>query len=477
MKKPLRSTAGVLAAVLVSGLLATQALTSADAAAPVTIDPPVDCRQKAPKPPSPTPSPTGTPSPTPSPTTPPPAPTPAPAPPDTFTPADGALTWNNPLGNNAAKRQISDRIVRAINSTPTCSTIQIATWNFRSAQAADALVAAVKRGVTVRVFIASGNDGAKGTDTYNPVWKDLRARLDASNVEKGAPRNWARLCYRACRYKDGAAHSKYYLFSRVGKATNVVMYGSHNVTSAAVVGQWNDLYTVDRDAIYTKLQSVFSQSMPENNLSSPYTNATSGDVKMNVYPFIRNGRPAAGDPLMAALNRVKCTSAGSVGISGRTALRINVSAMLGQRGQDLAAKLVRLRRAGCNIKVLVTNVGYHAMKAMQRGGVQLRQLTKYDSRTRKYVMYTHFKMMAISGNYGGRSNQQIAFNGSANWTGPALVSDELVGEVRRPAAVNSYNHFVNTWYTRTPMGSKVVPTTTAVDGRADNPWSLVEQDF
>lgn len=470
VKKPLRTTAGVLAAVLVSGLLATTAVTSADAAPGVaSYTPPVDCRQV--KPPTvPSPSPTATP-------TTPPTPTPVPSPPDSFTPSDGALTWNNPLGSNAAKRAISDRIVRAINSTPTCSTIQIGTWNFRSQEAADALMAAVGRGVTVRLFMASGNDGAKNTDTYNPVWKGLVSDLEKSNVEPGAPRNWARLCYRACRYGAGAAHSKYYMFSRVGNATNVVMYGSHNVTAAAVVGQWNDLYTVDRDAIYDKLDYVFRQSMPERNLSSPFESATSGDLKMNVYPFIRNGRAAAGDPMMAAMNKVKCTSAGSVGISGRTAIRVNVSAMLGQRGQDLAAKLVRLRKAGCNIKVLVTNVGYHAMKAMQRGGVPLRQLTKYNSRTRKYVMYTHMKVMAISGNYGGQSNQQIAFNGSANWTGQALVSDELVGEVRRASAVNSYNNFINTWYARTPMGSKVVPTTTAVDGRADNPWSLVERDF
>lgn len=474
MRAPLRSTAIVAATAMLSGLLGTQLLAPAQAVGgtvKTTYAPPVDCRQTAPVDPSTPPA---------TPETPPAseAPVGAPAPPDSYSPRNGTLTYNNPLGSTAARRANLTVILRSINSSPTCSKIQIATWNLRSAEATAALKAAVRRGVTVQLIMSAGNNGPTGTDTYNPVFLDLRDWLKASNVDPTTPahmRNWAAECFRSCRYAGGAAHSKYYMFSRAGSAAKVVHYGSYNLTDAASWHQWNDLYTVVNPEFYSYLTQIFAESKPERNLADAFRRESFGNLTMDVYSYRGAGR--TGDPIMSVLNQVKCTSAGTVGANGRTALRINVAAILGDRGLALANKLVRLRRAGCNIKLLATNLGYHIIKALQAGGVPTRQLVSYDDRTRLYTKYTHTKVLAISGNWGGRSNQQISWNGTANWTAATLESDELVGKVTSAAVTNKYNYFVNYWFSRTPNGRRLVPTTNNPDGRQSDPWSLVERDY
>ena len=103
VKKPLRTTAGLIAAVLVSGLLATQAVGSTDSLPAASAAVP-DCRPITPTPtPSPTPTPTGTPTATPTatPSTP-PTPTP-PKTPDNYTPRNGTLTYNNPIGSRTSQ--------------------------------------------------------------------------------------------------------------------------------------------------------------------------------------------------------------------------------------------------------------------------------------------------------------------------------------------------------------------------------------
>ncbi|MCW2819344.1 MAG: hypothetical protein JWR42_2131 [Marmoricola sp.] len=462
MRSSRRIAALAVGMLLVPGLLGLEATTTGASAATastrapsVTPVPAPDCR--------------------PAPATPPAEGTPAPAPPttpDSYAPRDGSLSFNNPVGSRAAKRALATIVLRSIRSSPSCSLIRIATWNLRAAEQADALKAAVDRGVTVQLIMSQGNNTAKGTDTYNPVYLDLKDYLSKHPNPRNGLSNWATTCSGACRYAGGAAHSKYYMFSQVGQTKGVVHYGSYNLTDAANAYQWNDLYTVIRPAFYTRMSDVFVQSQSKKNQSNPFQRIVDGNLSMDVYPWA----PRGGDPMLSNLNAVKCTSAGKVGINGRTSIRISNAAILGQRGLALANKLVRLRRAGCNVKLVATNLGYNVIKVLRAGGVPTRQLIKYDDRLQMYVRYTHTKFMAISGNWGGRSNQQISWNGTANWTASSLSSDELVGKVTSAAVTNKYASFVNYWYVHTPNGTRLVPTTNQTDGRSSNPWRRVEQD-
>ncbi|MCW2868623.1 MAG: hypothetical protein JWR20_2811 [Marmoricola sp.] len=505
MKKPQRSTAGLLAAVLVSGVVATQAFTSAGAspvrAAAATV---ADCRPVTPPTatPTPTPTPTATVTPgptdpttpsTPVPTTTPPVPTPTdpgpPTTPDNYTPVDGNVSINNPLkivhGTQDKYRLANyDILKRSIRSTPSCGSIRMYSWNLRSPGMVQELEDAVDRGVQVQLIMAASNDGAKGTAKYNPDYKNLQAYLSASNknlnpaLVAGNRYNEARTCGVSCRYFSGAAHYKLYIFSQVGNAPGVVYYGSHNLTNAAVYYQWNDLYTVVQPSYYRFMSQIYTEAWNRERTSNPYRHAAFSGMSMDIYAYRGTGRTSGADPMMTALNKVRCTNAGSAGASGRTAIRIAVAAFFDQRAVDLSNKLIRLRRAGCSIRVLLTAANGRTLTKLRAGGVPVRQLGRLERGTSVFEFYTHTKVMAISGNYGGKPNQKVAFNGTANWTASTLGSDELAGTVYRAGVVNYYNNFVNYWYTHTPMGSRLVaaPAQDAAN-RTSSPWSKMEQDY
>ena len=60
---------------------------------------------------------------------------------------------------------------------------------------------------------------------------------------QAAAHSWARMCDHSCRGTGGAAHAKFFMFSKVGKVKRVVMQGSANLTLASTNNQWNDIYT------------------------------------------------------------------------------------------------------------------------------------------------------------------------------------------------------------------------------------------
>src|SRR5690606_34251752 len=118
--------------------------------------------------------------------------------------------------------------------------IDIFSWNFLTAQGTRALLKAQRRGVRVRVLM----DDANLENIDNRPFKRLSNGLRAGNKKRAkARRSWAKVCVGTCRSKGGAAHSKYYLFSKVGKARWVYIQGSANFTNAAAHNQWNDIYT------------------------------------------------------------------------------------------------------------------------------------------------------------------------------------------------------------------------------------------
>src|SRR5207253_9989917 len=103
------------------------------------------------------------------------------------------------------------------------SRIRVMSCNIMSRTAVDALLRAQARGVKVRVLM----DNTNLVDIPNPGFKRLKASLKRGNQSLPQKRrSYAKTCVGSCRGQRGAAHSKYYLFSKTGKAKNVVMQGS-----------------------------------------------------------------------------------------------------------------------------------------------------------------------------------------------------------------------------------------------------------
>ncbi len=141
--------------------------------------------------------------------------------------------------------------------------IRIATWNYKSREITDALIAAHRRGVSVRVVIDRLNANA---DAPNPPFWRLTRALKGSHNKARAPqyRSFTQRCVSSCRGRGGIAHVKFYTFSKAGKATDIVEYGSFNATDVATRQQWNDLYTVrDKPAMYDEFNHVFDQMVKD----------------------------------------------------------------------------------------------------------------------------------------------------------------------------------------------------------------------
>ena len=153
-----------------------------------------------------------------------------------YTPRPG-ITYNSPVGGHDKQRAIFGKILRSVRSTPRGEDIRIMSWNVQSTGAVDALLRAQRRGVRVRVLMSKSNAAA----IDNTSWARLRKGLHRGNTNRRKERHsWARVCSASCRGRSGAAHAKYYLFSRSGRARQVVIHGSANLTTASMTNQWND---------------------------------------------------------------------------------------------------------------------------------------------------------------------------------------------------------------------------------------------
>ncbi|VXB12531.1 conserved exported hypothetical protein [Nocardioides sp. AX2bis] len=365
--------------------------------------------------------------------------------PDNFTPKTGA-TFNSPLGGSSERREIFRKVMRSINSSPKGSNINIFTWNFLTSEGKDALLRAQKRGVRVRLLMDDLN--VKSVD--NPPFRALRAGLQRGNKKVPAKRqSFARVCDKTCRGGGGAAHSKFYMFSRSGKARNVVIQGSANFTLASTNNQWNDIYThVGNQKVYDWAGRIFQQAVRDKRAKKPYADRNFGNFRLMMFPNTGKNVP---DPVMQTLNRVKCKGATNTA-SNRTRIRIFPDVMRNPRGNALARKVKSLWNNGCDIRIGYTVMGIDTGKILRSGGgrgpVPMRHMVQDTNGDGQFDNYFHMKSMSIVGNYGGDRSGYALLNGSANWSGLAKVSDENLGLYRSKATTQRYQEHMNYWYDR-----------------------------
>ncbi|WP_343900471.1 phospholipase D-like domain-containing protein [Nocardioides aquaticus] len=412
----------------------------------------------------------------------------APAQAGKYTPRSGP-TFNSATGNGAAQRSIVDKIVKTIRSTPRGAHIQIMTWNYASPTATDALLRAQKRGVKVNVLMAKGNL----TRVDNPTFKRLRAGLDRGNRGRDkARRSWARTCVQSCRGRGGAAHAKFYLFSQSGRARNVLIQGSANLTTAASSNQWNDVRTTSgSNSGYGFARGVFAQMAKDKPARRPYTSWRGGPDRLAFFPIAGRG---SADPVAGLLNRVRCRGAANTA-SGRTRILVAPDAMREDRGMALGRKLRRLWVDGCDVRIGYTvmgiDVGRMLRKPSRRGPVPLVHLVRDGNGDGQFDDYFHMKAMTIKGNMGGNRRSTVTLNGSANFSTSAARSDENIGISSRQGLTLRYEEHLTYWFNQFRGGSNryVYGRQANADGRlvdgflfgtapvdGVDPYALVELD-
>jgi phosphatidylserine/phosphatidylglycerophosphate/cardiolipin synthase-like enzyme len=372
-----------------------------------------------------------------------------------YTPQPG-VTYNNPLGSNATQRRIISKIVRSIRATPRGEVIRIMSWNIQSPGAVDALLRAQRRGVKVNVLMSRSNL----VETGNPGFRRLQRGLRAGNDNRPRDRrSWARVCRLSCRGKTGAAHSKIYLYSRVGRARHVVIQGSANLTVASTTNQWNDIYTTrNREAPYRFMTRVFDQMAKDKPVRPTFVDWRKGPDRLVFFPKGGDHNP---DPVMQLLKKVKCRGAKNTS-NGRTRLRIAPDVLRQDRGMYLARKLRRMWLDGCNIRIGYTIVGIDVGKMLRqpsrRGPVPMRHLVQDTNDDGQFDNYFHMKSMSIVGHIGRDRSNRVVLNGSSNWSTTAARSDENIGIYWRKRITRKYEEHFNYWYDRIPRNARLSST-------------------
>jgi phosphatidylserine/phosphatidylglycerophosphate/cardiolipin synthase-like enzyme len=357
----------------------------------------------------------------------------SPAPASAYMPEDGAI-FNNPWGRFPAKERLLTKIASTIDAAVPGSTIRIAAYSNDRKDITDALIAAHRRGVHVQVLL-NGNWTSRQTTRMQ--------RVLGKNPEK---KHFLRICKRSCRGETGNLHSKFFLFTNIGTARHVVMFGSVNLTGFGAKTQWNDLYTsTNRRVLHNRLRKVFNSMKHDRVRKNPFINTAVGDYDITVYPRYRNTE--ANDPVLNRLKRIRCKGdVGPAGVGGRTMIRINMYGWNGTRGVYLARKVADLSRHGCNIKVLESDAGGRVVQIMARNGVLIKSPDFDRNSNGKVDMFTHTKYWMVGGRYGKASAGWHVWTGSQNWSDRAMRGDELTVHIpRRGVFWNYRQNFRKIW--------------------------------
>jgi hypothetical protein len=391
-----------------------------------------------------------------------------------YTPKTGVIHTDP---RRADRRKLLEHIVKSIGSTRRKRYIRVISWNVTSRGFVDKLIAAHKRGVSVRLLMSKGK--AEGNGLYHKLRKALRAKRPKGARVGKKFKSWARVCDRSCRGNRGIAHSKLFMFSKAGGARLVVMSTSANATEVAVKNQWNDLYTVvGSTSIYNGFLRAFAEASRDKPVRRGYREFHGRKVIGYVYPW--SGKHARGDRVMKDLKRITCRGAtGKTGINGRTRIRIAQDAIIDNRGVEIGKILRRKWEAGCNIRIVYALMGKRVLGIMRnttRGPVPIQQIVNDWDGDGVYDRYLHSKVLAVSGWFGKDRSARISWQGSENWSGLAKISDEQGFQIRRGGAEGVYARWVDYLFNNPPPPS---PATTLRMARARgvDPYALIKEEL
>ena len=374
-----------------------------------------------------------------------------------YTPPSGAK-FNNPYAQQPGRRRVLTHVIRSINSSPgykrpwrdgrrvPCpenrprlypSTIKIALYSIADRGFTDALIAAHRRCVSVKILMNSHLDA-----TTSPSWARLLRNLGKRPINKdyyGRRRSFAYRCSSGCR-GTAVLHSKIYLFSKTYQRRNTVMTGSSNMTSNAVRVQWNDMFTVNGSAtMFRQYRAMFMAMVPDQPAGGPVIRRA-GPFVSTFYPFRSATRNT--DRTMAALRSIRCTGAtGGAGINGRSVIYINMHSWHGTRGLYLAERIRQMYANGCYVRILYSFMGkgtYTYLTKNTGARMVARRVLFPGPGGEVAVKYSHMKAFAASGNIGGDSSAWVTWTGSNNWSDRSLRCDEVTLRIPSRGVFNAY---------------------------------------
>lgn len=314
-----------------------------------------------------------------------------------------ACDASDPVGGDAAA--IVRRICDQVHQAPPGSRIRIAHFVISGDAGLDfatELVAAHRRGVDVQLV----PDGWQDT---TPAAEALRAELGTDKAND----SWLHVCSRvspegntsSCIGTKGQ-HNKFYLFSRTGRATDVVVQSSANLTDVNSRTYWNNATTlVGNRELYRAYNDYFEDLAAERATDDYYRTTTThmreGTVRSFFFPR------AEGDHVLEILSEVGCR--------GGTTIHIGISEWDSYR-IALAHRLVALSGQGCEVKIVHGLMDADVLATLSADPrIERRELDDAAALPGRI----HSKYFLINGQYVGKHAKWV-FTGSPNWNVTSL---------------------------------------------------------
>jgi phosphatidylserine/phosphatidylglycerophosphate/cardiolipin synthase-like enzyme len=331
----------------------------------------------------------------------------------------GSVRFNDPRGDRSRQFSLVRRIDRAIRGAEPGATVRLAAYSFAMPSTARALLDAHARGAHVQVVV----------DDHSAHWgavRRLRARLGTDT----SAADFVKVCRLSCRGGRGNQHAKFVTVSSGSAGDDLVMVGSLNLTNYSSQRQWNDLYVASDRGAHAQLVDVFERMADDRPQGRLAVRQTSKGFETDLAPYPTG---SGGDPIARRLARVRCTGTSLLaGDDGRTVVRVAMHAWNGDRGIDLARRVARLHRRGCDVKVLYgVGMGRAVATILRNSGVPLRDSNDGGRRV-------HHKVMILSGVLGRQIDANYVWTGSHNWSDRSLRNDEIMFRISGRHLVQDY---------------------------------------
>ncbi|MFC7911521.1 phospholipase D-like domain-containing protein [Streptomyces nigra] len=348
--------------------------------------------------------------------------------------------FNRPTGTVTEQQAIRTQLLDYIGQSPSGSSIKASVYHFWDTEMAQALTAAHARGVEVQLMLDESDVSDNPDD---PTYGMLRAALGTDT----SGNSFVGLCpvNKSCLGDPslGASinHNKFWLFSQLDGAYDVVVQTSSNLSPSSYSRFWNDAYVLTNNVtMYTAYSNYFAKLVGKDWDSWRYSYTTSSPYKVYFFPRPASD-PSPGDTVTGVLDNVTCTYTEN-STTRHTKVRV---AMFKLTRLAVAQKLVALQKAGCSVDVVysVTDSGsssgtWETLHAS--GGPALRCYNwddDGDSNTASRIV--HSKYLLIEGKYDGTTGQKVLWTGSHNYSGPALTkNDEALLKVDVDTAHDAY---------------------------------------
>ncbi|KUH40707.1 MULTISPECIES: phospholipase D-like domain-containing protein [Streptomyces] len=350
--------------------------------------------------------------------------------------------FNKPTGTYEEQHAIRIRLLTYISTAAPQSDIKVALYHLYDEEVARALADAhTQRGVNVQVMLDSTS--VIPTDGSYAILKDALGtdRTKGSFVGLCPPKQ-------SCLGDPDALpssslnHNKFWLFSQVDGASDLVVQSSSNMSPSAYTRMWNDAFVLPSNpAVYGTYASYFDKLVAMDWRAWTYTSVAHSPFKAYFFPYSGTGNSR--DTIWNTLDNVTCKwTEGTT--TRQTKVRV---AVLRLTRQGVAEKLTALRRAGCAVDVLYAETDSAAgsgtpgtWEALHASGGPTLRCHNHDEdgnpKTTNSVI--HSKYLLIDGKYDGAVNK-LVWTGSHNYSGPALrENDEALLKIDDSAHHDAY---------------------------------------